>query len=220
MKALTLTVIIIITLAVPVLGAPGDPRLIQGTLEWPQDLSQQPFVVVRGDDGSLYYANVSTAERRGSASAGARLAILGVEGTHPNEVVAMLVTTGGAVDGNQNVVPAPSAATAAATAPAQPSGAVPTPGSGAHIARLTLGGPSSASPTTDASRRWTEIRGVVQALTARTVVLKADDGQRVIVDVSALSPGLVESTAIGSVVTVYGVPVEQRFKATGFIESD
>ena len=208
MKALTLTVIIIITLAVPVLGAPGDPRLIQGTLEWPQNLSQQPFVVVRSDDGALYYANVSAAERRGSASAGARLAILGVEGTHPNEVVAMLVTTSGAVDGSQSVVPAPSAAGVAATVPAQPSGAA------------VVESASSASPTTDASRRWTEIRGVVQALTARTFVLKADDGQRVVVDVSALSPGLVESTAIGSVVTVYGVPVEQRFKATGFIESD
>lgn len=49
------------------------------------------------------------------------------------------------------------------------------------------------------------------------LVLKTDDGQRVIIDVSALSPGLAESTKIGTVVKVYGIPTEQRFKASGYI---
>jgi hypothetical protein len=215
MKAIILSGIIVITLAFPVLGAPGDPRLIQGTLEWPQTLGQQPFVVVRSDDGVLYYANVSAAERRGSASAGAQIAVLGVEGTHPNEVLAMLVTTSGALEGSPTVSASapPVAAASPQTGPAAPTS--PAPADGAAVVESASG----ASPAEEASPRWTEIRGVVQALAARAFILKADDGQRVIVDVSALSQGLVESTTIGSVVRVYGVPVEPRFKATGFIVS-
>ena len=31
-------------------AAPGDPRLVQGSLEWPSTLSTEPFVVIRGED--------------------------------------------------------------------------------------------------------------------------------------------------------------------------
>ena len=37
------------------LAAPGEPRVVQGTLEWPAAVvSTQPFVVIRGDDGRMY----------------------------------------------------------------------------------------------------------------------------------------------------------------------
>ena len=67
--ALTLSVV----LASAAVAAPGDPRLIQGTLEWPPAVSSgEPFIVVRGDDGRVYYADVMAAQRyvRGALNAG------------------------------------------------------------------------------------------------------------------------------------------------------
>jgi hypothetical protein len=68
-------------------------------------------------------------------------------------------------------------------------------------------------------RRWTELTGEVETLVGRTLVLKVDGG-RVIVDVSSLSANLERMVAPGSRVKVYGVPVELRFKAMGFIDPD
>ena len=68
-------------------------------------------------------------------------------------------------------------------------------------------------------RRWTELTGEVEAFIGRTLVLKVDGG-RVTVDVSSLSGNLERMVAPGSKVKVYGVPVEMRFKAMGFIDPD
>ena len=78
--------------------------------------------------------------------------------------------------------------------------------------------PRSAAPPSKAAPRWTEVQGIVLAVTPGTLVLKADDGQRIVVDVSASSPGIASSTLIGSFVKVYGITIEQRFKAAGFME--
>src|SRR5215475_2942080 len=95
--ALTLSVV----LAGPTLAAPGpgDPRLIQGTLEWPAALSGgEFFIVLRGDDGRVYYADVVAAQRRlqGVLSAGSQIAILGLEGTRPYEVLVVALGSGDA----------------------------------------------------------------------------------------------------------------------------
>ena len=57
------------------LAAPGEPRVVQGTLEWPAAVSTQPFVVIRGDDGRMYYADINSAQRRtaGQLAAGTRV---------------------------------------------------------------------------------------------------------------------------------------------------
>jgi hypothetical protein len=68
-------------------------------------------------------------------------------------------------------------------------------------------------------RRWTEVSGEIEAFVGRTVVLKVDGG-RVTVDVSSLSGNLERMVAPGSRVKFYGVPVELRFKAMGFIDPD
>jgi hypothetical protein len=68
-------------------------------------------------------------------------------------------------------------------------------------------------------RRWTEVTGEIEAFVGRTVVLKVDGG-RVTVDVSSLSGNLERMVAPGSKVKFYGVPVELRFKAMGFIDPD
>ena len=67
--ALTLSVV----LAGPALAAPGDPRLIQGAREWPPALSGgEPFIVVRGDDGRVYHADVIAAQRYVEGALGRR----------------------------------------------------------------------------------------------------------------------------------------------------
>jgi len=65
------------TLAAP---GPTDPRLIQGTLEWPPALSGgETFIVVRGGDGRVYYADVMAAQRHvhGALNAGSHITLLG-----------------------------------------------------------------------------------------------------------------------------------------------
>lgn len=79
-------------------AAPGDARLIQGTLEWPAKLAGEPFVVVRAEDGRWYYVEIRSTKRLGSGplTAGGRVAILGVEAGRPHEITAVAVGTGDA----------------------------------------------------------------------------------------------------------------------------
>jgi hypothetical protein len=89
----------LVMLALPLLltdlaaAAPGDPRLLKGTLEWPATLTAEPIAVVRGDDGSLYYVDSGTAERLGAPIAG-RISVVGIEGTKPQEISAVIVGAG------------------------------------------------------------------------------------------------------------------------------
>src|SRR5262249_35782425 len=74
----------------PVYAAPGDPRLIEGVLEWPAQLTVEPFLVVRTKDGGRLYADVEAAKRLGSEmlTAGARLTVIGREASRPFEITA------------------------------------------------------------------------------------------------------------------------------------
>jgi hypothetical protein len=67
-------------------------------------------------------------------------------------------------------------------------------------------------------RRWTEIIGVVEAVSGRTLALPTTEG-RVAVDMSNLSSNLERLVTPGSTVRVYGLPIEVRFKAMGFVDS-
>src|SRR4029453_1765880 len=75
---------------------PRAPRVVQGTLEWPGNVTGEPFVVVGGDDGALYYADLASAQRRtpGPLTAGSRVTVVGVEGNRPYEVAAMVIGLG------------------------------------------------------------------------------------------------------------------------------
>jgi hypothetical protein len=61
-------------------AGPADPRLLNGVLEWPSVVANEPFVIVRGDDGVLYDVGVTAARREGAVTAGARVSVLGIEG--------------------------------------------------------------------------------------------------------------------------------------------
>ncbi len=91
MKILRFGLALVLVLAgglVAVWANPGDPVTIRGTLAWPAILANEPFVVVRSDDGRFYYADVTAAQRRGDGAvrAGDRISFVGVEGPRPHEV--------------------------------------------------------------------------------------------------------------------------------------
>src|SRR5262249_10257908 len=116
--------IVVLSLAVgfasPVYAAPGDPRLIQGVLEWPAKLTAEPFVVVRADDGKWYYSEVKSAKRlSGPLIAGGRVAVLGTESAKPHEIIAIAVGSGDAAALAVGLMPQVSAP-AAGVAPVAP----------------------------------------------------------------------------------------------------
>jgi hypothetical protein len=321
----------LLVLAAPLTAAAaqGDPRLVNGVLEWPRALTNESFVIVRGDDGVLYYVGVASARREGTPAAGVRVAVLGIEGRSAHEIAAVGLGIGttadaalaqlqgarpapvaappaatpppvaagpapiapptaasGPASGNAAVTspappapaavaPAPSAPAAVAPAPAPPAPAAVAPApaitapaapapapvatpaapvvpatpvpvspaeTSASASSAAPRGAVSASPATAPAptpaavtpasavatapmtpvddRRWTELVGEVEKFVGRTLVLRVDGGGRVSVDVSSLSGNLERMVAPGSRVKVYGVPVELRFKALGFIDPD
>src|SRR5882672_7607475 len=109
-----LAVAAVLLLTGPALAAPGDPRTVRGTLEWPASLSSEPFVVVRGDDGRLYYADVSSAQRMNAGAISGRISLVGVEGNQPHEIAAVVIGAGdSALTFVTPTVPTPAEAAAA-----------------------------------------------------------------------------------------------------------
>lgn len=230
-------------------GGAGDPRLVNGMVEWPAVVSNEPFLVVRGDSGALYYVGIAGARREGAVAAGSRVSVLGLEGPNPHEITAVAMGCGPSAEaalaqllgsrpatiGPATPTPAPAAAPAPGTAPAHDTGTSVTTDARPPVVTPAVVPASTAPPTEVATphlssvatppmlvpsddQRWIELVGEVETLVGRVLVLKVDGG-RVNVDVSGLRANL-GPLAPGSVVKVYGVPVELRFKAMGFIDPD
>lgn len=146
--ALTLTLL----LAGPAFATPGDPRLLQGTLEWPPTLAGgEPFVVLRGDDEHIYYVDVTAARRQGQGvlSAGSRLTLVGLEGTKSHEIVAVAFGSGDAT--------ALSLALAGATLAAPPPEPTTTPGTVAKAGASAAVPPASATGSNQRSSGRPEV---------------------------------------------------------------
>jgi len=136
MKRLLIALALAEVLTTPVLAAPGDPRLVQGTIEWPAALASEPVVIVRGDDGRVYSVDVSGAVRHGNAAlrGGGRVALLGLEAAKPHELTALVIGSGDAAtlaralsQGLTSVTaPAAAAATPPAVAATSPANGSPT----------------------------------------------------------------------------------------------
>ena len=149
----------LLVLGVPLTAGadPGDPRLVSGVLEWPVVATSTPFVIIRGDNGVLYYVSVAAARRAGAVKAGARVSVLGIEGPTAHEIRAVGMGSGPtaeaaladlqAAPAPPAVAPAPAGATpvAAAAPPAAPgpAGAAPAP----VAATPTTAAPSPAAIT-------------------------------------------------------------------------
>jgi hypothetical protein len=93
MRSLFVTLASLVLLTEIAAAAPGDPRLVKGTLEWPATLSTESIAVVRGDDGALYYVEASSAERLGAPITG-RVSVVAIEGMKPQELSAVIIGSG------------------------------------------------------------------------------------------------------------------------------
>jgi hypothetical protein len=179
------------------LAAPGEPRVVQGTLEWPATLSAEPFVVLRSDDGRLYYVDLSSAQRRvnGALTAGMPLAVLGVEGARPHELAAVAVGPGDAA-----------------------SLGFPAPGTGPMPSASI---PSTAATPGPAPEPFWRVDGTVQSVAGSMVTLRTEDGGVQTVDLSELSPATVRALAGGDRISLFGAPrADRRLVANGFIQVD
>jgi hypothetical protein len=221
---LALTAVAVLLLAGPALAAPGDPRTMRGTLEWPASLSAEPFVVVRGDDGRLYYADVSSAQRMNAGAIAGRISVVGVEGNQPHEVHAVVIGAGdSALTFATPTVPTP--AEAAAGAPSSlPRQAMIRPPSGAVPSTQPPAQPPAAQPTPMVPRPavgedlW-QVQGKVVSVSPREFVVQTTPGEAVRVDVTKLSPWTRDAVRPGDQVKLFGVPQkDRRLVANGFIQ--
>ena len=220
---LALTAIAVLLLAGPALAAPGDPRTVRGALEWPASLSAEPFVVVRGDDGRMYYADVSSAQRMNAGAISGRISLVGVEGNQPHEVHAVVIGAGdSALTFVTPTVPTPAEATAGAPS-SLPRQAI-TPPPGAVPSAQPPAQPSAAQPTPMVPRPavgedlW-QVKGKVASVTPREFVVETKPGQTVRVDVTKLSPWTRDAVRPGDQVKLFGVPQkDRRLVANGFIQ--
>lgn len=184
-------------------AAPGDPRVLQGTLEWPATVNSEPFVVLRGEDGRLYYADISVAQRRTAdpMTSGSRVAVLGVEGSRPYEIAAIAVGAGDAAA----LGLMPSGATASAPSAATPAASIPS---------------TAVAPGPPAEPMW-RVDGTVQSLSKGQVTLRRSDARMVTVDVSQLSDQTLAALRPGDRVSLFGVPrKDNRLVANGYIQSE
>jgi len=224
MKFSAIALAFTVVLAGPAVAAPGDPRLIQGVLEWPSALAGgEPFLVMRGDDGRVYYADVMAAQRhmQATVSAGSHIALLGLESTKPHEIVAVALGSGDAAalslalaQGTPTIPtppPPPASTTSAAVVPPAP----PAPPAAVAPAR-----PEEKPPARGDVGQWVRFRGSVQGIAGQNLYVKRDDGRVVMVDVSKLDPGTATRYRLGTPVTVVAFPVGNRFLATSIAETN
>jgi hypothetical protein len=207
-----------VVFAGPALAAPGDLRLIQGTLEWPRALSSgEPFIVVRGDDGRVYYADVMAAQRhrQGALNVGSHIAFLGLEGAKPHEIIAVALGSGDDAALSHTLAQAPGTMPLTASPPpAAASVAVVPPGPPARPAAV----PPSRSKGRPPARRADGLVvffGSVSGVAGPDLFLKKEDGRVVVVDISKLDPSIASRLRPGSPVTVVAVPIGNKYQATG-----
>src|SRR5439155_923689 len=221
MKRGIVALMVVFGFASPAQAAPGDPRLVQGVLEWPAKLTVEPFVVIRTDDGRWYYAEVKAAKRfeSGPVSAGGRVTVLGTEAARPHEINAIAFRSGDAAAAASTPAPAkpaPEPPTAAVSAPAAPRvGESPTPAPPAAEKSMAVNEPEPAGD----GPRWTELRGTVKVIAGNWIVVRTDKGQLVLVDLSTVRGGAA-SLRPGAAIALYGTPTEQKFQAMGIVPPD
>jgi len=210
MKALGigLAVVSVLTLGfVPADAKPGDPLAVRGTMVWPSILAAEPFILVQSDDGKMFYVDVTATQRRGSTAlrAGQRVSFTGVEGGRPYETAAVVL---GSEDSGLAALPPTGSGEVAASPrtdslpPAPPLPAAP---------------PQAAAPTEPPYQR---IHGTVKSFSGHTLVVKADNGQDVSIDVSRFDGVLRREMRRGQEITVFGRPQNGSMAAVGVIRTD
>jgi hypothetical protein len=189
-------------------AAPGDPRVVQGLIEWTAGPSA-PFVVVRGDDGRYYYIDVARLTGpRAALNRGDRVAVTGVEGYSPHEIAGVTVQAG----------PAPAVALTppGALTPGVP---LPPPPASAPVAPA----PPAAEPPATVRTEPPPMRldGRVEAISGSVLVLRIGGGRNVTVHMAAVGANIGTVVRPGDELTVFGRPDDSRgFVATGYVHTD
>ena len=212
----------VLLLAGPAIAAPGDPRAMRGSLEYPPALSSEPIAVIRGDDGRMYYADVSTAQRIGAAPVSGRVSVVGVEGMKPHEISAVAISAG---DDALSVLapgtPVPAPGVPVAVVP-QPSASVPSvvvPPAAVAPPPPNVAAPPATSPSTAQGEDLWQVQGKVKSVNGREMAVETARGETVRVDVSKLSQWTRDSVRPGDQVKLFGVPQkDRRLVANGFIQ--
>jgi hypothetical protein len=225
MKFSAIPLILSFVVAAPALGGPGDPRLLQGKLEWPTALSgSEPFIVLRGDDGRVYYADVVGAQRyvQGALSAGSQIALLGLEGTKPHEVVAVALGSGDTAALSLAIAQSPPTTSLTAASPPSPTppGVPPSSSGAAPAAATPPARREEGRPSPGDEGRWVTVRGSVYGIAGQNLFIKKDDGRVVMVDIAKLDPATAQRLKPGSSVAIVVVPVGNKFQATGLMETE
>src|SRR5262249_31477927 len=122
--AVLATSIVLAFAVVPIVATanPGDPSVLQGTLVWLPGTGE-PFTVVRAGGGRHFVVDLSAAPPRGTiGGVGDRVSVVGVEGTRPFEIAAIVIGAGDAALPAAPPVGAgpPAASPPTVTAPAPP----------------------------------------------------------------------------------------------------
>ena len=192
-----LAMALVLVSAVGAAAKAGDPRVVQGVVAWAPAGDGPAFVVVRGDDGRHYVADLSVAQRRGEpVGIGDRVSVAGIEGAQPWQVAALVVGSGD------------SALTALPTSPDSPSASP----------AMTPAAPDRPAPP---SRPWRRIHGTVDAVTNTTLRLRDIDGRKVNVDVSQLGGSVGTTLRPGDRTTVFVVAQGgERLVAVGLVQTD
>jgi hypothetical protein len=198
MNRLLVAFVLVVVFAGVAHAAPGDPRVLQGVLEWPRSFSTEPFVVIRGEDGHLYYADLGSAQRRapGALTAGSRVTVVGIEGNRPYEVAAMVIGIGDAA-----------------------SLGLP-PGSATPSSTSTAAEPATTLPAAPSEPMW-RLDGTVQSVAGKIVTLRTAQGGTSTVDLSQLGESTVRSLRAGDQVSLFGVPRDdRRLVASGYVQHE
>jgi hypothetical protein len=216
MKAVLVTAAALL-IAAPAMAAPGDPRAVRGSLEWPASLSAEPFIVVRGDDGRVYYADVSTASRLSTDAIAGPISLVGIEGNQPHEIAAVVVGAGDTaltfatppLPPPAEIAPAPSSLPRQTTP--MPPAVVPPPPPAPQVAAV--------APEPSGDEDLWRIQGRVTAVTPREFVIETSPGETVRVDVTKLSSWTRDSVRAGDQVKLFGIAQkDHRLVANGFIQ--
>jgi hypothetical protein len=191
-----LTVSLSLLAATAASAAPGDPRVIQGTLVWPLVLGDEKLMIVEGSDGTRYFGELSSAHNvaRAPMRAGDTVAFAGLEGQRPNEIEVAAVG---------------------------PDGAVTITASRAALPRAMAQAPARQAANEPAAMigDWKRLDGVIEGLAGATMELRTRDGKRVSIDLSQSNqPHWLRP---GTEVTVYGhARTDGGLVAVGFVQRE
>jgi hypothetical protein len=203
-----MAVVVVAMVAAPavVSGNPGEPRVVRGTVAWVA-AGDSPFIVVTGDDGRHYVADLAGAQWRGDRVApGDRVSVAGVEGARPWHMSALVAGSGDSALAALSAAPGSPSASSAASPSASPATTAP--------ARP----PDASAPV---PRSWRRIEGTVDSLTDTTLRLREAGGRTVAVDVSRLTGRAGGTLRLGDRATVFVVAEgDQRLVAVGFVSAE